>query len=338
MLKLKDRIEILLSLQDWILTMPNELEAAIHKAHYENKWFIPENSRYALSNIAHVFLQEENLKSFTEQYDIQSGHQKSIGLIFAGNIPLVGFHDFLVTFLSGHKAKIKLSDKDSALFKALWSFLSREFSQFETQVSIVERLKNFDAVIATGSDNSARQFSYYFKEYPSIIRRNRNSIAVLTGEEKQAELQALSHDMMRFFGLGCRNVSKIFIPKTYDIGPLMEQLKDWSWMMDHEKYKNNFDYNYAMLALNRIPFLSNDNVLFIEDNKIPSRIATLHYSKYSSLRDIEQEIALQKDAIQCVVSQEKIGDIETTAFGEAQKPKISDFADDVDTLAFLLNL
>jgi hypothetical protein len=249
----------------------------------------------------------------------------------AGNIPLVGFHDLLLVFISGHKAVLKPSSKDETLIKHLvekmieWNEEVREFVQF------AEMLKGCDAYIATGSNNSSRYFEYYFRKYPHIIRHNRVSVAILTGNETNEELEKLADDVYQYFGLGCRNVTKIYVPEGYDFIPLLNTFKKYDHLADHNKYKNNYDYNLAILILNKKFYMTNGSVLLVEDAAFFSPVSQLNYEFYSNKNSLFSLLQSHPD-IQCIVSREK------TPFGQAQCPSVSDYADGVDTLEFLKNL
>ena len=223
-MNLEDRIKALVELGSFLAAKPPELDAAVRRAYAENRWFIPENSYASVEAIRKEFLSETALREWASHYDLENTKPRAVGLILAGNIPLVGFHDMLAVFMSGHIAKLKLSDKDSALMKLMVETLAQINPKTKAYLIIVGRLENFDAVIATGSDNTARYFETYFGKYPNIIRHNRNSVAVLTGKESLEELHALGRDIFTYFGLGCRNVSKIFVPQGYDFQPLLEEL------------------------------------------------------------------------------------------------------------------
>jgi len=249
----------------------------------------------------------------------------------AGNIPLVGFHDFLCVFISGHKALIKPSSKDQVLIKHLIDKLGDWDEETKSLVSFSDMLKGCDAYIATGSNNSSRYFDYYFGKYPNIIRRNRTSVAILTGEETKEELGKLADDVYQYFGLGCRNVTKIYVPKDYDFIPLLESFKKYNYLADHFKYKNNYDYNLALHLLNKKYYMTNDSILLIEEPAIFSPISQLNYEFYSDNDDLAEKSAPVQD-LQCVVGKGFI------AFGQAQSPAITDYADGIDTLAFLSEL
>ncbi len=328
-MKLQNRIDILIELGEYLKSQDPNLQQAKQMAHIENGWFTPEFVDHALQNIAHNFLKPALLKDFAAHYHIDDNIKaKIVGIVMAGNIPLVGFHDFLCVFLSGHRQKIKLSSKDSALWKHIFVYLQEKSADFNEMVSTADILKGCDAYIATGSNNSGRYFEQYFGKYPSIIRKNRTSVAILTGAESENELEALSDDIHLYFGLGCRNVTKIFVPQDYNFEPLIKAFKKYQYFADHNKYKNNFDYQLSLALLNNIYYMTNDATLLIENDQIFSAISQLNYQYYAQLSDFETQ--LNDDAIQCIVGQKYI------PFGEAQHPKINQFADGVDTMQFLL--
>lgn len=330
-MKLQNRIDILVELGKYLQGNSPTLQIAKDNAHIENGWFIPQFVNHALNSISQSFLQHSILQQFAEHYKLDDNIQaKLVGIVMAGNIPLVGFHDFLCVFLCGHKQKIKLSSKDSALWKHIFSYLQEQNADFEGYVETAEILKGCNAYIATGSNNSGRYFEQYFGKYPSIIRKNRTSVAVLNGNESEAELKALADDIHLYFGLGCRNVTKIYVPQEYDFVPLLKSFDDYRFFADHNKYKNNFDYQLSLALLNNIYYMTNDATLLIENEQPFSAISQLNYQYYNNVNEIEA--GLEDDSIQCILGQNHI------PFGVAQKPKINQFADGVDTMQFLLGL
>ncbi|HEY6062121.1 MAG TPA: acyl-CoA reductase, partial [Chitinophagaceae bacterium] len=247
------RIDLLVRLGQYILSEERPWQQAKEKAGYENGWFIPEFVDLATKNIARSFLQNEILTDWSNSYQLQTLNLKpqTIGIVMAGNIPLVGFHDLLCVLISGHKAMIRLSSKDKVLIKHLMEKMSEWDAGINNLVQFSEMLKGCDAYIATGSNNSSRYFDHYFGKYPHIIRRNRTSVAVLGGEETKVELEKLADDVYQYFGLGCRNVTKLYVPAEYDFIPLLDAFKKYNWLADHPKYKNNYDYNLALHLLNK---------------------------------------------------------------------------------------
>lgn len=323
------------------------LEATIKRTAMHNGWFTEANQRQAITAIAEQMLQPEKLASWLAQYVLpDTTAAQRIGLVLAGNLPLVGFHDLLCVVVAGHRSVVKLSEKDPYLLPALL----RAWKQLEPRMAdyfdIVPRLESFDAVIATGSNNSARYFEAYFGKYPHIIRRNRNAVAVLTGEETPEQLAALGRDVFDYYGLGCRNVAKLYLPAGYSFTPLLEALHEYREVVLNTKYKNNFDYNYALLVLNKEPFEANGCILLREAEGLSSPIANLHYEYYADLTTLGQELTKRREAIQLVVKDAATylpfpANAEVPpvfAFGEAQQPALDDYADGVDTMAFLLGL
>ncbi|MGH1436060.1 MAG: acyl-CoA reductase [Lewinella sp.] len=316
------------------------LQASIKRSAIHNGWFTEANQQQAINAIATQMLDPEALTEWIGTYDLpEITVAKQVGVVMAGNLPLVGFHDLLAVFMSGHQAVLKLSDKDPYLIPAILRALKLIDERTADYFKIVTKLAGFDAVIATGSNNSARYFKEYFSEYPHIIRQNRNAVAVLTGEESKEELLALGHDIFDYFGLGCRNVSKLYLPEGYDFKPLLEALHEYRHqLINHTKYKNNFDYNYALYVLNRVPYEANGCILMTENASLQSPIATLHYEYYSSVEAITTTLLLREDEIQLVVSQLSLAGLSPYKLGDAQQPGLSDYADGVDTMAFLLSL
>lgn len=339
---LLQRIELLNELGHFIRSGGDEaLDQAIQQSYLENKWFTPENTRKALAAIADSFLDRAKLEAWAGQYALPDTDypEKTIGLVMAGNIPLVGFQDWLCVFVAGQRARVKLSDKDKRLLPFLvkkmgeWAHESWAYTEF---VGEGEYLKGIDAVIATGSNNTARYFEQYFGRYPHIIRRNRNSVAVLSGMESQADLLALGEDIFSYFGLGCRNVSKIYVPHGYHFDFLLETLHKFRQIVLHDKYKNNFDYNFTLYLLNNIPHLNNGCLLLKEDAGLQARIASVHYEYYDELWDLDAMLAEKRDDIQCVVGKIPVKDFVVLPFGESQKPGLSDYPDGVDVMRFLV--
>jgi len=339
-MELKNRIKALSFLGEEIRSNSDWLTGPISIAYNENRWFTPENSRKALNAISNQFLKDSVLEAWSNEYGIKDDvSPKKVGLVLAGNIPMVGFHDILSTFISGNISLIKCSSKDSVLLKAVIGRMVDHFPESENYFQFTERLKGFDAVIATGSNNSARYFEQYFGKYPNIIRKNRSAVGVIDGTESKEDFLALGEDIFNYFGLGCRNVSKLYVPQKYNfdslLGTLHEEFKE---LANHNKYRNNFDYNNALFLLNKVEFLMSGSLIIMESKDITSRIATLHYEVYSDKNDLANHLHEVEDQIQCIVSKSPISDIKTFNFGEAQKPSISDYADGVDTLQFLKSL
>jgi len=335
----EERIAALVQLGDYISEYGEFLQAFVARTEFNNKWFTKENQKQSLLAIASQFLDKDKLSEWISAYDIPMENQaKTVGLILAGNIPLVGFHDVLTVFVAGHKSLIKLSDKDRFLLPHLLNKLKEFAPASESYFEVVDRMKNLDAVIATGSNNSARYFEAYFGKYPNIIRKNRHAVAVLNGEETEEELRSLGHDIFSYYGLGCRNVSKIYLPKGYDFNLLMETLHEFNYLVHNSKYKNNFDYNIALFQLNKVPLVNNGSIILVENEELTSRIATLHYEYYEDVNKVEKALEIRSNELQLVATNLDFSDLNVKKFGEAQQPSLSDYADGVDSLDFLVKL
>ncbi|MBM3415281.1 MAG: acyl-CoA reductase [Bacteroidetes bacterium] len=332
-MNLQHRIDLLVRLGRYILDNPQDLQHAKEKSGQENAWFIPEFIDLAAQNIARNFLQKEILEKWVSGYPgIQAGSgNKTIGIIMAGNIPLVGFHDWLAVFICRHRAMVKPSSKDQVLIKHLVEKLEEWDKESAGATVFADMLKGCDACIATGSDNSSRYFEYYFGKYPHIIRRNKTAVAILTGKETAEELEQLADDVHLYFGLGCRNVTKLYVPQGYDFVPLLEAFKKYNYLADHHKYKNNYDYNLALHILNKKYYMTSGSILLVEEPSVFSPISQLNYEYYSNIDLIGESLKLNTD-LQCIVGQGYV------SFGKAQCPHIRDYADGADTLAFLSNL
>lgn len=308
----------------------------IKLAEEHNGWFTKENILYALEGWTNL-LTNTNLNTWLNTYKFTDIQPKKVAIIMAGNIPLVGFHDFLSVLVCGHKVVVKQSSNDKHLLPYLAKYLEYVEPGFKGKISFTdEKLENFDAVIATGSNNTARYFEYYFKNKPGIIRKNRNSVAVLQGNESGEDLKKLSEDIFRYYGLGCRNVSKLFVPKGYDFNAFFKAIYHWHPIIDKLKYANNYDYNKAVYLMSEFDILENGFLMIKEDESLASPIATVFYEYYESLDDLKETLNNKKDQIQCIVSN---GFTETEiAFGKTQKPELWDYADNVDSVEFLLSI
>ena len=331
-MNLQERIELMKDLGNYLKNNDQEWQEVKLQAYQKNPWFTTTFIDIALENIIHNFLQQDLLEKWASHYHLDDNiSSKNIGLVMAGNIPLVGFHDFLAVFISGHRQTIKLSSKDDVLLKFLLKKLYSWNIDIQNRISISELLKGCDAYIATGSNNSARYFDQYFAKYPHIIRRNKTSVAILTGNESAADLEKLSGDIHLYFGLGCRNVTKLFVPKGYDFVPLIRSFDRYSHFMDQHKYKNNYDYQLSIMLLNNIYYMTNGNTLLIENTAAFSPISVVNYEYYEKGQMIPDLIKKDED-IQCSVGNN------LTAFGMAQSPGLFSYADGVDTMQFLLSL
>jgi hypothetical protein len=327
-------------LGDYLLDESNTdtLQSLFSAARNENAWFTIDNVKLALENIAKNFLNKVALESFTLKYNLgENLNPKSIGIVMAGNIPAVGFHDLLCVVLSGNIALLKLSSSDSVIMKFLINKLFEFDESLRNFIKIADRLNDSNALIATGSDNTAKHFEYYFASKPRIIRRNRTSVAILDGKENRIELANLGNDIFQYFGLGCRNVSKIYVPQNYVFDTFFESIEYWSTIQLHHKYNNNYDYNKSIYLVNRVPHLDNGFLLLKEDDALVSPISVCFYEIYEDKKHLESLIHEKSDKIQCIVTKGNF--IEGSSnFGNAQTPKLEDFADGVDTMEFLMKL
>ena len=316
----------------------DSMNHAIARAGINNPWFNPLACKTALLNIAEFQLNESKLRKWLEAYKINDiTAPKTVAIVMAGNIPLVGWHDLMCVILSGNKAQIKLSSKDEELPKHLINMLVSIEPEVQEQIHLVERLHDFDAVIATGSNNTTRYFDYYFGKYPNIIRKGRNSVAILTGKESNHEQYLLGKDIFSFYGLGCRNVSKIYVPGGYDFIPLLDSLKPFESEMDFHKYDNNYTYHKSILLINRVHHYDTGFLLLKEDKGLASAVSVLHYEFYDSVEQLKQRLEEEKEGIQCIVGNTHEG-IANVAFGQTQSPELWDYADGVDTMEFLIKL
>ena len=329
---LENRIRLLVELGQFMQSEEASWMEAKNRAFQHNAWFIPEFIDHSANQIVEQFLQKEVLVNWAEHYKIPDNppSAKKVGIVMAGNIPLVGFHDFLSCFLSGHQSFIKLSSRDLWLFPVILEFLHKNNPELAQAVQPASLLRGMDAYIATGSNNSARYFEYYFARYPSLIRRNRTSVAMLDGTETVEDLEKLADDVFLYFGLGCRNVTQVLLPENYDFIPMLQAFRKYGWMADHNKYKNNYDYRLSLAILNKIYYMTNENLLLIEDESPFSPISVLHYAYF---RNPETRLlAMERENLQCIIGKNGI------PFGNSQKPGLMDYADGKDTMQFLLSL
>ncbi|TCD08510.1 acyl-CoA reductase [Pedobacter frigidisoli] len=319
----------------FLATPTGLLENTILSAQNSNAWFTIENVKKSILSFSEM-LNDTDIETWFQSIMFSSSPKK-VGLILAGNIPMVGFHDVLCVLATGNIALIKLSSADDKLIKTVIAELINIEPAFQDKIEYVERLKDFDAVIATGSNNSSRYFDFYFSKVPNIIRKNRNSVAVLDGSETFEDIQNLGSDIFDYFGLGCRNVSKIYFPKGYDIANLYEGIESFQPIINHFKYNNNYDYNKSIYLVNAAKHFDNGFLLLKEDESLTSPLAVLFYEEYENLSDIETELNEKADSIQCVIT--KLGlKMNTFAFSESQHPKLWDYADNVNTAEFLNSL
>jgi len=313
----------------------NAFKLQIKRAKEYNGWFVDNHVLSAFESWSKE-LNKSSLERWISSYTLDSLNSKTIAIIMAGNIPLVGFHDFLSVLLAGHKVRIKQSSNDKFFLPLIAKYLEHVEPQFKGSIQFSDdKLEKFDAAIATGSNNTARYFDHYFGKYPNIIRKNRNSVAILTGNETTKELNALGEDIFRYFGLGCRSVSKLFVPRNYDFDPFFKAMYAYKEVINYQKYQNNYDYNKTVYLMSEFKLLENGFLMLKEDASYSSPIATLFYEYYDDIPSLEEKLKLDKDFIQCVVSNQLKNAV---PFGKTQEPELNDYADGVDTMTFLSKL
>lgn len=330
----KERIAAFAKLGEWLILPDEETKDTIAQTHYKNPWYTPDNVFRQLNAIGYNLTQEK-LNEWIKDYAAEDT-DKTVGLILAGNLPLVGFHDILCCLVMGFTVQLKVSSDDAGLTRLVIDKLIEIEPSFGKKITLVDKLSNYDLIIATGSNNSARYFEYYFGKKPHIIRKNRNSIAVLTGQESKEQLTALGNDIFDYFGLGCRSVSKLYIPQDYPIANFFEAIEKFSPIKEHFKYNNNYDYNKSIYLINKDKHYDNGFLLLKEDSNLASPLAVVFYEEYDDIQKLEETINQQKDNIQCVVTQQNL-QVTTPVFelGNSQYPALDDYADGVNTLDFL---
>jgi hypothetical protein len=332
-MKPEERISAFVKLGDYLRNMSEaEFDIVWPQANAKNPWFTKESVKSAFEGISFM-LNGEKLAKWAEAYNLNSGNSKKVGLVLPGNIPLAGFHDLMSVLISGHSAIAKLSSDDPFLPEFVAGKLISFNPGFKERIRFEERLAGIDAVIATGSDNSARYFTYYFSKYPNIIRKNRNSVGILTGRETEEDFTNLGTDIFTYFGLGCRSISKLYVPKGYSFQQLLDNLNTFHPVTNHYKYNNNYDYNKSIYLVNSVPHLDTGFLLVKEDKQISSPISVLFYEQYEDLNTLKIEMDAITDKIQCIVSGSEF--TSGIPFGSAQRPELWDYADKVDTMRFL---
>lgn len=319
---------------------PEKIDRIIEEAGFMNPWFTRQNILFSLLEIARL-LRKKKLVRWLSAYPCEAfepGIPQKIGVVLAGNLPLVGFHDFLSVLISGHRFIGKLSSKDDQLMPLLGNLLLEMNGGFREMIEFEKNsLTGMDAIIATGGDNTFRYFEYYFGKYPHIFRKNRNGVAVLTGSEDLIQLTALAEDVFAYFGLGCRSISKIFVPEHYHFDKFFQAIENYKFLADHKKYMNNYTYYKSVYLLNRIPILDNGFLILKQDEGYHSPIACLFYEFYDSPNIIARKLITDKSRIQCVVG-EALAGVKTIPAGQSQHPELWDYADHIDTIDFLINL
>lgn len=338
-MNLSKRIEALIYLGGILQLKEEELIATQQISKSKNGWFTLENSDRALQNMFSNFLQKEQLELWTKHYEIpEISPKKNIGIIMSGGFPLAGFHDLLCTFVNGHHAKIKLSADDEFLIPYCINVMKSEFPEVDNYFSFVERMQDFDAIIANGSRDSIKVFEIYFSKYSNIIRKNKFGIGVLNGKESKEELSKFGEDIFHYFGLSSRNVSKIYIPDNYDFVPLMEATHEFNNIVLTNKYKNNFDFNYTLQIINKMDYKANGCIMIIEDEALQSRVAMLHYEIYKDEDHLNDLLKVKSSEIQHIISNNTFTNFKNKSFGKANIVKLDDYENGIDVMNFLKKL
>lgn len=334
---IKERKEGLSSLGNWFNTISStEFDQLILMAGNENSWFTPESIKSAFEAWGKV-LTHDKVEQWINGRELSPTTSKRIGLIMAGNIPLVGLHDLLTVLISGNEAHIKYSSQDRALMSAVVNKLIESNADFRDRIKVIERFNDIDAIIATGSDNSARYFKHYFSKHPHIIRQNRVSVGIIKGDETEEQFAKIGKDAFQYFALGCRNVSKVFVPKGFELPKFIKSLEGYGQILDHHKYRNNYDYNKSIYLVNREPHLDSGFFMMRESEDLVSPISVIYYETYESEAALDLKLSANREKIQCMVSADAWYE-GSLGFGEAQTPELWDYADGVDTLEFLEGL
>ena len=337
MIRLQDRISAWKTVGSILQNLrASERNEIYRRTQAGNAWFTEQSINEALAGVQR-YLEEHKLRQWTQPLPDFPPAVKRIGVVMAGNIPLVGFHDFLTVLISGHTVWAKLSSQDSFLLKYIANLLTEIEPRFQESIVWVDKLKEADAIIATGSDNASRYFEYYFSKYPHVIRKNRTGVGILRGGESPEALRQLGKDVFQYFGLGCRNVSKLWVPQGYNFVPMIESWEGYQEVLLHHKYHNNYDYNKSIHLVNGDPFLDTGFVMLKESESLVSPISMVFYETYVDQADLKQKVADQRKKIQCIVS-ENAWFANSIPFGHAQQPELWDYADGVDTLAFVNSL
>lgn len=331
-MNVQERINLMVKAREYLMEDNEEWQEIKQQAFYKNGWFTTDFTQHAAETIAQNFLTRDALEKWVKHYHIDDNiTPKNIGIVMAGNIPMVGFHDMLCVFISGHYQTIKLSSKDDVLLKHLVKFLYSIDNEIQNYISFAEMLKGCDAYIATGGNSAAKSFTEYFGKYPNIIRKNRTSVAILTGNESSEELTLLADDIHLYFGLGCRNVTKLYVPEGYNFEALLTSFEDYKYFGDHHKYRNNYDYNLSIILLNNVYYMTNEATILTENKQLFSPISQLYFEYYSSIEHITEQLKNNND-VQCITGNNFV------PFGKAQTPDLFTYADGEDTMQFLLTL
>ena len=331
------RKEAFIELGNRLINLDEEtFSQLINEAGTKNPWFTLDNIKLSFNGLIN-YLDEYKFSTWLEKYTFNDTSEKKVGVVMAGNIPMVGIHDFICILMSGHKLVAKLSSQDDVLIPFIADQLIKINTDFQDQIEFVDQLKNIDVAITTGSDNTARYFDYYFGKYPNIIRKNRTSVAILDGNENYENLRNLSHDIYSYFGLGCRNVSKLFLPENMLMKEIIPHFNDYEHLTDHTKYNNNYFYNKSILLVNQEEHLDSGFSLFQVNERLVSPISMVYYEYYKDIEALKIKLGALDHKIQCLVTNSDVFE-NKVSFGNAQKPEITDYADNIDTMKFLLSL
>ncbi|MEM9888123.1 MAG: acyl-CoA reductase, partial [Bacteroidota bacterium] len=338
-MNLEQRIDAISALSRHLAEEKDEYLLAVQqRTYHNNQWFTIENQQYATRSIVSQLLNAQHLSQWLAPYNIpEKNIPKTVGMVLSGNVPLAGFRDLLFVFLAGHRCVIKLSEQDQYILPYFIRLLEKIDPATKGYFSIAEKLKGFDAVIAMGSNDNMRYFEAYFGRYPNIIRKNKHAVAVLDGTETQEALKSLGSDIFRYFGLSRRNISKLYVPENYDFEPLLEVLHEHKEIVLNSKYKNNFDYHYAIYIINRAKYLANGCIILREAEAIASPIANLHYQYYQNTTQLQADLKRQQEDIQLISTKINLNGLPTTPLGSAFQISLGD-AESVETMQFLLKL
>jgi hypothetical protein len=336
-MNLESRLQDFINLGKYLSHLSEtEKQELADKVYLYNHWFTPDNVRNAIDGIVHL-LNESDLQTWISRYTFSDHSPRKVGVVMAGNIPGVGFHDFLCVLLSGNILYAKLSSQDEMLIKFITSILLEINDLYKERIFFAERLNDMDAMIATGSDNTSRYFEYYFSKIPHIIRKNRTAVAVLNGNETVDDLQELSKDIFLYFGLGCRNISKLYVPEGYNFKSFFEATQPFDFVRNHHKYNNNYEYNRSVYLINQVFHYDNGFLMLLENENIVSPMSVLYFEYYQNEDDLKDKLAAHQEKIQCIVCKDAFLS-GSFAFGQAQYPKVWDYADGVDTMQFLTGI
>lgn len=338
-MKLQERIDLIAKLGEYLSSEDELLQAVFHRIAYNNAWLTKENSLRAAKSLGEDCLTQSELQNWTKRYQVSDDPtKKKVGLVVAGNSPLEGLLDLIAIFISGHRALIKVSKNDEYAIPHIIKMLGKWSPASNPYFEIIPFLKGFDAIIANKAEDENRYFETYFGKYPNILRTKRNSVAVLTGKESDAQLLALGDDVFAYYGLTAHNVSKLYLPKEYKLEHLLEIFHEYKELVLNTRYKNNFDYNYSLYLLNSAPFKANGCVILTEDQAIQSRIACLHYEFYNEEIALLEDLKKHQEKIHFVVSEQKLASFDTLKIGHCHRPSLINYLDDIDTMQFLKNL